>query len=170
MEIFIYISIFLLIVVILYEAYLIYKRNRSVLVKGKDDYFVLMALLLMTFLIFPFKQNELLADAVRNLLLIVAILTTFLIKRGINEQGVVKVFFTVPWKKITSVVVEENKSSSSNVIFHFYSNSDWISKWKLQFKLRHVETAMDICAKYVEEVKINPELVAKLQKYKNYFG
>lgn len=163
------ISILILIIIIAYETYLILKRNKTVLIKGNDDFFLVMVLLLIVLLVFPFNQNELVEEAVRNLLTIVAIVASLSIKRGINNQGIVKVCFIIYWNQISHIIVEENKSSSSKAIFSFYLKSGFISKWKLQFNLKNIEPALDMCAKHVSDIKINPDFYQKIQKYKNYF-
>lgn len=162
------IVIALIIIIIGYEAYLILKRNRTVEVKGTDDFLVLMIILLIILLLFPFNENELVEEAVRNLLAIVAVISSLFVKRGVNNKGLVKICFIIPWDKIESVVVEESKSSSKG-IFHFYLKSGLISKWKLQFGLRQVEPALDLCASKVKDVKVEPELFQKIEKYKKMF-
>lgn len=151
-----------------YEAFIILKRNRTIDVKGTDDFFVVMVLLLVVLVIFPFSENELLEEAIRNMLVIVTVISSLFIRRGLSDKGLVKICFIIPWENITSIVVDESKSSSK-AIFHFYLNSGFITKWKLQFGLRQVEQALDMCATYIKDVKVQPELFQKIQKYKKMF-
>ncbi len=158
------ISIILILGLIGFEAWLIWRRNRKVLVKGKDDFLLLMLVLAAALFLFPFQENDLVEEAVRNLLGLMALMTTMFIKRGMSVDGIEKVFFTVPWKTI--LVVEAVGRSDTEAIFYFHRKKG--GKWKLFFKMVDVKGALDFAAERVNEVKVDPKLFQTVQKYETY--
>lgn len=99
----------LLLVGLVFEAYLVMKRNRTVKVKGNDDFFTVMIIIFFIMVVFPITNSAMLIESFRNMLLLLFVFSTFTIKRGISEKGFEKVFFTVPWDKITSIQISELK-------------------------------------------------------------
>lgn len=158
------IAISLILVVIVYEAWLIWRRNRTIVVKGKDDFLLLMLALVAALFIFPFQDNDLVEEAARNLLALMALLTTVSIKRGFSPAGLEKVLFTVPWQNIS--MIEAAGRGDTEAVFYFHRKKG--GKWKLLFKMTEAKAALDYCAARVPDVKVDPRLFQNLQKYDTY--
>ncbi len=114
-----YINIFIIVILvvgILFEALLILKRNRTVKVKGHDDFMTISLIMLFCLLIFPVNNNTTVIESFRNIFFLVFLFATFSIKRGISEKGIEKVFFTIPWNKIKNIRIEEESNKANKVI------------------------------------------------------
>lgn len=127
-----YINVFIIIVIvvgILYEALLVLKRNRTIKVKGHDDFLTISLVMLFSLLIFPVNNNTTVIESFRNIFFLVFLFSTFSIKRGISEKGIEKVFFTITWDKIKALRVEEELNKANKIILK-------IELQKLNFKLQ----------------------------------
>lgn len=95
---------------------LILKRNRTIKVKGHDDFLTVSLVLLFSLLIFPSNENTTVIESFRNIFFLVFVFATFSIKRGISENGIEKVFFTIPWDKIKTIRIEEESNKANKII------------------------------------------------------
>ena len=88
------------------EVWFVLKRNRQIKVKGKDDFFTFALVLLFCMALFPLDQAGALLESFRNVVLLMAVFGTLAIKRGVSDQGIEKLFFTVKWDQIREIRLE----------------------------------------------------------------
>lgn len=93
------------------EAYLIVKRNRTVRLKGSGDFFSFSLALLFAVLVFRLDERTSVLAALRNSLVLLALMGTLAVRRGFSEKGVVKLWRCIPWNQIDNIVVEEYQLS-----------------------------------------------------------
>lgn len=85
------------------EAYLVARRNRTIQVKGKDDYFTLCLVMLFAMLFLRPNGEAGLVESLRNTLILMALFFSMGVKRGVSTRGIEKLGFVIPWEKITAV-------------------------------------------------------------------
>lgn len=109
------------IAVLVGEILLIARRNRKILVKGKDDFFIPVMAMLALVLIMPLDNTLSAVSALRNTVAIMAVFVTFAVKRGVSERGVEKLCWTVPWDKISMIHVNPHQTTTVTVIFELHT-------------------------------------------------
>ncbi len=87
------------------ETYLIARRNRTIQVKGKDDYFTLCLVMLFAMLFLRPSTEAGLVESLRNTLILTALFFSIGVKRGISKRGIEKLGFVVPWEQITGIQI-----------------------------------------------------------------
>lgn len=87
------------------EAYLVARRNRTIQVKGKDDYFTLCLVMLFAMLFLRPSTEAGLVESLRNTLILMALFFSMGVKRGISKRGIEKLGFVVPWEQVTEIRV-----------------------------------------------------------------
>lgn len=112
-----YVICVLLLLVLSAEVFLIIKRNRCIRVKGSDDFFSFSLVLLLAVLIFRLDESASMLDALRNTLVLLALLGTMGVKRGISEKGAVKLWYCIPWNEMDNILVEQHQVSKVVVTF-----------------------------------------------------
>ncbi len=148
----------LLVVLVIYSAYLIYVRKDRILVRGYDDFLTIMLLLFLAMITFPITTSDSVITAFRNVMIYISLFSSFAIKRGVGAKGVYKVFFIVPWNQITSIYVESY--SNNRVALKFVTKR---GNWKLLFNFINVKKAIDICSSNVSDIKIHDRLIGKIK-------
>jgi len=141
-----------------FEAHLIYKRNRTVRMPGKDDFMTMMLVIWVVMFVIPLNQMTTAIEAIRNVLILLFIFSTFAIKRGVNEKGVVKVFFTIPWHLIRQIQVDQHQMNLAKMTFR----ADKFSV-KLVFPLYALSQTLDIISTYCTDVLIAAPVQEKLK-------
>lgn len=132
--------------IIIFEVYLIAKRNRKIIVKGKDDFFTVTLIMFFLILIMPLDQSASVLVALRNTLAIVSVFATLAIKRGVSERGIEKIFYFIPWNNIIKVKINSYQSVKVMVYFELYSNKTA----KLIFHYRHLSALLFQLQKYLQ--------------------
>ena len=84
---------------IIYTLYLAFKRNKTIEVKGKDDFLSTMIILFICIIAFPITDITSIIEVLRTILLYLFLFSTFCIKRGINEKGIIMTGVLSDWKK-----------------------------------------------------------------------
>ena len=87
------------------ETYLVTRRNRTIQVKGKDDYFTFCLVMLFAMLFLRPSTEAGLVESLRNTLILMALFFSMGVKRGISQRGIEKLGFVIPWGKITEIRV-----------------------------------------------------------------
>ena len=100
-----------------WEAYTIFTRNRKIEIKGRDDLFLFVLLLGFFMILLAPKEGAEIATAVASVSVLAAMLFQLTVKRGITKQGVQKLFFCIPWDLIQEVKIEMIEMSRSKAYF-----------------------------------------------------
>lgn len=93
-------------VILCWETWLIIKRNRTIILKGKDDFLTFCLILLFVMLFLRPNMDESFLVSLRNTLVLTAIFFSIAVKRGISEQGIVKLGFLIQWDQIRKIQIE----------------------------------------------------------------
>lgn len=110
-----YIVIFLAIMAMMWELLIVVKRNKTVKIRGNDDYFVFMVVLgFSMFLLSPSKE-AVLASAISSICVLVVLLFQLAIKRGISTTGFQKLFYCIPFERIKEIKIEQASLSKLKV-------------------------------------------------------
>ena len=139
--------------VLVYETYTVIRRNRRITVKGKDDFFTFCLALLFAALIFRPDPTADFLVSLRNTLILMAVFFTLAIRRGICEEGVVKLGFIVPWKEIRQVQVAEYQTSKVVTVFTTEKR-----RYKLFFPQHKLKNLVYELQKHVPEVLVEESL------------
>lgn len=139
--------------VLVYETYTVIRRNRRITVKGKDDFFTFCLVLLFAALIFRPDPTADFLVSLRNTLILMAVFFTLAIRRGICEEGVVKLGFIVPWKEIRQVQVAEYQTSKVVTVFTTEKR-----RYKLFFPQHKLKNLVYELQKHVPEVLVEESL------------
>lgn len=99
------------------EIWMILRRNRKIVVRGKDDIIVPAAVMLALVLLMPLDTSLSTLSALRNTVAIVTVFASFAIKRGVSEQGVEKIAYTIPWSKIANVHINSHQTTTVVAVF-----------------------------------------------------
>ena len=113
---FYYLISFLAIAALIWEAYLVIRRNRRIIVKGKDDFFSLCIVMLFAMLFLRPDENAEFITALCSTLVLTAIFFSMAVKRGISERGVEKFGFYIPWNKITGIQLAAHQTSKVQLL------------------------------------------------------
>ena len=106
-----YVIAFLAALVILWEAYTIFTRNKNVKVKGRDDPFFLMIALGVSMLLLAPQKEAVLATAIASIVVLAALLCTLLVKRGFTEEGMQKLFYLISYSDMKEAKMERVQMS-----------------------------------------------------------
>ena len=134
---------------IIAEIYLILKRNKKVRQKGSDDFFTFSLILMFVVIIFPIDQNALLISALRNSLLILVLLCSLAVKRGLADEGVMKLGYVIPWSDLEKITVDEYQTSK--IMVTFYTEKRHVKLFFNKYRLREILIEME---KHVDRKKI----------------
>lgn len=93
-------------VILCWETWLIIKRNRTIILKGKDDFLTFCLILLFVMLFLRPNMDESFLVSLRNTLVLTAIFFSIAVKRGISERGIVKLGFLIQWDQIRKIQIE----------------------------------------------------------------
>ena len=156
-----YIICILFIAFICYEILLVIKRNRQIQISGSDSLVFSLLVMIAVLLVMPLQENTEYIPMIRNVLIIGALLGTFGIKRGLFAQGIEKVFFTVPWKKVTGVEISEYQGTKIQVVFLY-------GKWRLSliFHKYQMKQVSECLSSHMQNIRVNRELIDNIQKKK----
>lgn len=105
------------VILLIGEILFIILRNRRIVVKGKDDFFIPVLILLALMLVSPLDNSSSLISALRTTLAIMVIFVSFAVRRGVSERGVEKIVFTIPWAKLTAVNINPCQSTTVTAVF-----------------------------------------------------
>ena len=127
-----YMLCFVFIVVLIVEVVFILKRNRKIVMKGKDDFFTFTLIVLFALMIFPLSDMDSMVENIRNILIL---------KRGFSDKGMEKIFYTVDWDSIQSVHIDEYQTSKIKVVCQTEKGKHklYFGKYKLKEVLRVLE-------------------------------
>lgn len=103
--------------VLIYETYIVIRQNRRVTVKGKDDFFTFCLILLFAALILRPDPDADFLISLRNTLILMAIFFTLAVKRGVSDEGVVKLGYVIPWRKIRKIQIAQYQTSKVMAVF-----------------------------------------------------
>lgn len=136
-----YMLCFVFIVVLIVEVVFILKRNRKIVMKGKDDLFTFTLIVLFALMIFPLSDMDSMVENIRNILILVAIFGSAAVKRGFSDKGMEKIFYTVDWDSIQSVHIDEYQTSKIKVVCQTEKGKHklYFGKYKLKEVLRVLE-------------------------------
>lgn len=142
--------------VLVYETWMVIRRNRRITVKGKDDFFTFCLVLLFAALILrPDPEADFLVS-LRNTLILMAIFFTLAIRRGICEEGVAKLGFVVPWSRIQKIQIAEYQTSKIMALFTTEKG-----RYKLIFPRYRLKELVYELQKHVSEVLVAESLKLK---------
>lgn len=156
-----YIICIIFIAVICYEILLVIRRNRQIQISGSDSLVFSLLVMMAVLLVMPLQENTEYIVMIRNILIIGALLGTFGIKRGISERGIEKVFFTVPWEKITDAEISEYQGTKIQVVFLY-------GKWRIAliFHKYQIGQISECLSSHLQNVRVHRELEDIIQKKK----
>lgn len=140
-----------------FETYLIYKRNRTIPMPGKDDFMTTMLVIWAIVFVIPLNQMATEIEAIRNILTLLFVFSTFAIKRGVNEKGIVKVFFTIPWRHIRQIQVDQHQLNQAKITFR----SDKFSV-KLIFPMYTLSRTLDFISAHCPTVLVDSSVQTKI--------
>lgn len=149
-----YIICIISIAVMIVEIFFILKRNRKIVIKGKDDFFTFTLAVLFVLVIFPLSEMDSLLENIRNILVLVAIFGTAGIKRGFSDAGMEKLCFTIQWEDMQSIQIDPYQNSKIRLTClkkNGGKNKLFFSKYKMKDVLR-------VCQKHISEVYIQNSL------------
>lgn len=111
-----YMLCFIFIGLLIAEVIFIVKRNRNIVVQGKDDFFTFSLVLLFVLIIFPLTEQGTIVEYTRNILVLITVLGSTGMKRGFSETGVEKIVYTIKWDEIQEVYINEHQQTKIQVI------------------------------------------------------
>ena len=148
-----YIIAFLAFLALIWEAYTIFRRNKTVKVKGRDDPFALMIALGVSMLLLAPQKEAVLATAVASIIVLMALLCTLLLRRGFTEEGMQKLFYLIPYADMKEAKIE--RVQMSRVRCHVITEGGSRS---LLFLNREMKDAVRILQKHGVTVYLDKEL------------
>ncbi len=148
-----YILCILALILLGWEAWLVARRNRTIEIKGKDDFFTLCLVLLFAMLLLRPNEEAGLIESLRNTLILMVIFFSMTVKRGVSVRGIEKLGFVVPWDEITSVRIAPYQMNRLVLTF-----SDKRRSYKLFFPQYRLKKLVYEIQKYYPEVLIEESL------------
>ena len=112
-----YILCILALAVLIWETWLVAKRNRTIRLKGKDDFFTLCIVMLFAMLFLRPELDTGFLTSLRNTLVLMAIFFSMAVKRGVSERGFEKLGFVIRWNQIAAIQIEPYQTSKLVVYF-----------------------------------------------------
>ena len=154
---------FLAIVFVFWMAWLVFRRNRTVECKGRDEYLTYAIVIILLVSLFPISEDEeyMVISALRNTFIYLAFFSSLIPSRGISEKGMVMALFTIPWSQITDLRVEEYMTNKLQVVFVAYN-----LKHKLLFNRARAREVVATLQKYQGDVYVHKSLDPYLQPRK----
>lgn len=143
----------LLMLGVIWEVYMVLKRNKTIRIKGKDDILSFSLAVIFILVIFPISDAADLVESIRNILFLVFLFGTTGIKRGFSEQGMEKVCYTLNWEDIKKVYVSEYQGGKIQVICEGRSR-----KHKLLFAKAQLKAVLGCLQTKVPEIYIQGNL------------
>lgn len=143
----------LLLSLILYETFLIFTRNRKIIVKGKEDFFTSVLLVFFTMILFPIKENGTLIESFRNTLIYLAIFGTLPIKKGLSSNGFEMSLFSIPWSSCPEILMQDTFNQNFEIIIQ-----GKFVKLKLIFHKMNFQNAVSLIQKYAKDIKVQVSL------------
>lgn len=113
---FYYLISILAIAALIAEAYLVFKRNRRIIIKGKDDFFSLCIVMLFAMLLLRPNEEAVFVNALCSTLVLTAIFFSMAVKRGVSERGIEKFGFHIPWNRITGIRLAAYQTSKVQLL------------------------------------------------------
>lgn len=144
---------------VIFETYLVISRNRKIEVKGKDDFFTAILILVFVLLIFPFDLSDALIISLRNTLAILSVFASFAVRRGLMPKGVAKFGFIIPWSKIETIYLEPSQYMRFTAIFKTKKY-----RMKLSFHVVSLQEVFNYLTSYSSNIMVEKSLDLKLKK------
>lgn len=145
-------------IVLIFETYLIITRNKKIKIKGKDDFFIAVIILLFILVLFPLDFSTALINTFRNTTAILAVFASFAVKRGLMDKGVAKFGFVIPWNKVEIIYLEPYQSMKIAAIFKMGK-----IKLKLIFHIITIKEVFENLTSHGVEVMVEKSLNTKLK-------
>lgn len=159
-----WILVVLLSALLIYFAYLIFRRNRTIKVKGSDDFIYSTFIMLILILINPVDFNMTLVAIGRSILLYFVMFFQFAISRGLSERGFEKIFFYIPWEKIEQIEVSEKPSMRGKILVTAQDKGKF--RFNLFFSIAKSEEVLSYLNRFVpKQLLIRQDLAGKLEQY-----
>lgn len=136
-----------------YEVYMILSRNKTILIKGKDSYFMFMILLGISMILLSPEEEAPLASAIASVCVLAALLFQLAIKRGLTEKGLQKLFYRISYSDIKEIRIE--RISFSRVKVNAFTDNGSRS---LLFLNRDLKDIVRLCQKKGIKVYLEKEL------------
>lgn len=138
------------------EAWLIVKRNRTIVVKGKDDFFSFC--LIMMFAMLFLRPNEAagLTESLRNTLVLMALFFSMAVKRGVSTRGIEKLGFVIPWERLQEIQIEPYQMSKVAVYFQTEKG-----RFKLLYPRHQLKKLIYELQKYFPKIMLEESLNLK---------
>ncbi len=89
------------------EAFLIFRRNRTIICKGKEDLLPVCLMMLAAVLLLSPQTETDAITALGSCLLLTAAFFSMGVRRGISARGIEKFCWYIPWQKADSVRIED---------------------------------------------------------------
>ena len=157
MQILNYILCFIMLAVIGIEIGFILVRNKRIENKGNDNFFLFTLVVLVLMLVFPVLEMATALEALRNILVLVAVFATMAVKRGFSAKGMEKLFFTIPWCKITDIHITAYQTSKICV-----SCKTETYTFKLYFSRYHLKKVLCVLQQYKNNIYLQECLHANV--------
>lgn len=156
-----YLLCFLFIACLVIEIYFILRRNRTIIMKGKDDFFTFTLVVLFALVIFPLSDMDSLTANIRNILILVAIFGSAAIKRGFSEKGMEKIFYTVKWEDIQEIHIDAYQTAKIKVVCQTKKG-----RHKLFFGKYRIKEVLRVLEQHVSNIYIQSSLEETLNMKK----
>ncbi len=137
-----------------WETWLVAKRNRTVTVAGKDDFFLLCMVMLVAMLLLRPDIMAGFLESLRNTLVLMALFFSLAVKRGLSVRGVEKLGFVIPWDQIEQVQVEPYQLN--RLVVYFYTRKK--HRFKLFYPKYKLKNLVYEIQKYHPEVLLEKSL------------
>lgn len=151
--IFNYIIIMILSALIVSTAIFAIKRNKRIVIAGKEENFIILAVLFLSLFIIPLEAHIGALQANRNVLLYLLLFSTYFMKRGLSENGFEKFFITIKWQNIRCVFVERYLINS--VLIRAVAGDKEYGLIFKQFKLNEV---LAYISKRVTDIRVDSRI------------
>lgn len=135
------------------EVYLVLRRNRTIVVPGKDDFFILCLVLLFAILLLGPNEDASMVESLRGTLILAAIFFSIAVKRGVSPRGIVKLGFVIPWDRIQKIRIEPYQMSKLKVSFYTEGR-----QYKLLFQKSSLRKLVYEMQKYFPEILLEESL------------
>lgn len=151
-----YVIIFLAVVMMGWEAYVIFVRNKTIKIKGSDDPFVLMIAMGLSMLLLAPQTEAVLATAIASICVLAAELFTIPIKRGLSDKGFQKLFYRIAWEDVREAALEKVGMSRIKL----YVGTDG-GKRSLLFLIRDMKDVVRLIQAHGIRVRLDKDLSLK---------
>ena len=136
-----------------YEVYVILSRNKTILIKGSDDYFLFMILLGTFMILLSPEEKAPLASAIASICVLVTLLFQLAIKKGLTEEGLQKLFYRISYSDINEIRIE--RISFSRIKLNAFTDNGSRS---LLFLNRNLKEIIRLCQKKGIKVYLEKDL------------